>query len=581
MKIDKIIAKDFRNLDGEIILPSRISLIVGENNAGKSNLIDALRLLTYPHAGVQFSRWVRPEDFRHDAAGNRVVDTFSLEAVLSDLSSTEMSRMVTCLAPSEGKSHARLQMKAHVNPAGRILIEWFGGDSRQAGVEQYAKEALSHTYLPPLRDATAELRPGRANLLVQLIGALAPANTTERQEIEKAAEQANATLSDVKAVKKARTDVQQQLEQMVGPAFAQKTDLAFADARFDRVIGSIRALAGDDVPLELAENGLGLNNLLYMASLLAAIEGEAQDGLHVLLIEEPEAHLHPQLQDLLMRFLETRAGGHTQVVVTTHSPNFSSAAGVEKITVLVRGEDRQIQARVPAAFGMSKRTTDHLARFLDVTKAGILYARGVILVEGIAEQLLMPTLAKQIGVSLVESGITVVNVGGLSFGPFADLFDGEKLPVRCALVSDGDPIQNEESEEEGAEDNGASEVDQDLSISATATSLKTRQNDVMKVFLSERTFEWDLAHAGNWETLIAALSMIKPRVAASLKRDHASSDVSEQADAILGAVKEIKGRFAQAVARVVEEQKLPFTPPSYLADAIRWAARANPETKAE
>ena len=140
--------------------------------------------------------------------------------------------------------------------------------------------------------------------------------------------------------------------------------------------------------------------------LACALADAPDDGvLRVLLVEEPEAHLHPQLQDLLMRFLEEEAEGSTQVIVTSHSPGFASSARVERLTVIARpsGAARPV-ARVPRDFGLSAKQLGHLRRFLDVTKASLFFARAVILVEGVSEQLLLPAVARRLEISLPENG---------------------------------------------------------------------------------------------------------------------------------------------------------------------------------
>jgi putative ATP-dependent endonuclease of the OLD family len=563
-----LVADGFRNLEGRIGLSNSLAILIGENNSGKSNVIDALRLLFHPEAGPTARRWVRPDDFRHDGHGEKVTDTFTLEAELADLGPSDKARMVTCLAPSLGPDAARLRLKATLTTRGQINLEWFGGDSENPDVERWAREAVRWTYLHPLRDAAGDLRPGRGNRLVGLLDVLAPEGHTDRDEIERIAREANAALDGIAAVNRAKSGIRHSLSEMTGGGtFTQKTDLAFADPRFQRITSTLRALAGDVDPLELAENGLGYNNLLYMAVLLAALADSGDALLRLLLVEEPEAHLHPQLQDLLMRYLELQSGERQQVVVTSHSPNLASAARVERCTVLVvRERGSTTSARAPGDFGMPQDDLKHLRRFLDVTKAALLFARGVILVEGVAEQLLIPVLARRLGRPLPRDGVTVVNIGGVAFDPFVGLFAEDRLPYRVAVVSDADPPDSPDPEElEG----GAPE------LSAVAAKLRDRERDALKVCLARKTLEWDLAatSADNWDVLLRGLEAIKPRVAKALRDALGDAGAEQRADRLLEAVRNVKGPFAQQLADLLENGEINFAPPPHLVEAIEWVTR--------
>lgn len=569
MHIATLKLKGFRNLDCEVSFCPGFAILAGENNAGKSNVIDALRLLLHAEAGRREQLYATPSDFAVDEEGNAISETFSVEAVFENMNFLQQNRMVTCVAPELGSGKARLGLRAGLRSGDHVDTEAFGGDRDNIEIEPMAREAVQYTYLPPLRDAAAELSPGYRNRLRLLLQGIVR-EVEDREAIEDLVRQLNLELAKGKSVQQARDAIQGRLDRLSGERYRQQVDLVFSDPLFDRIAGNLRALIGETIPGEMTSGGLGFNNLLFIATVLAGLAEEPEAALHVLLVEEPEAHLHPQLQDLLMRYLEEQGEDRVQVIATTHSPNLASAAGVGRMTVLARSQPgRPTVARALARFGLSEREVLHLGRFLDVTKASLLFARGVLLVEGVAEQILAPELARACGFSLSDRGVSVINVGGLSFAPFAALFGPDKLPYRCSIVTDADPPSD--GDEERADD----------LLSPAAKKLKALANENVDVFLSSKTFEWDLARAGNWGVMIDAIARLKPKAAEKLGQEHGGAPVEQRADQLLKTISHIKGPFAQALLEELIDSDKALVVPGYLEKAIRFAAGPFPEDESE
>jgi putative ATP-dependent endonuclease of OLD family len=192
--------------------------------------------------------------------------------------------------------------------------------------------------------------------------------------------------------------------------------------------------------------GLGYNNILFMATELILLEQEAGQ-FPLLLIEEPEAHLHPQLQMKFLKFIrdEFSAGGdpRLQTILTTHSPNLASKAPLGNLIIIKDG------SAFPLRQGMTGLDPDDYTfheKFLDVTKSNLFFAKAVLIVEGDAENILIPTIARLLGRPLENYGVSVVNVGNTAYARYAKIFlragadrrPQDWIPIKVACLRDLD-----------------------------------------------------------------------------------------------------------------------------------------------
>ena len=243
------------------------------------------------------------------------------------------------------------------------------------------------------------------------------------------------------------------------------------DGSIDEIdmFSSLRLMVEKELNIKLpaTHNGLGYNNLLYISILLAKMQMNrsnyvSQDDQKVfpmLIIEEPEAHLHPSMQFKFLKFLRDNLKANKEVrqcFITTHSTHITSAVELDEIICINQDFNNNINIAYPGKVFDTTNIEDqkskaYVKRFLDATKSDMLFANRVILVEGIAEQLLMNSLAKYINKDLEDYHIAVININGRYFNHFLKLFDyddtddfkSNAINRKIACITDADPTRKD------------------------------------------------------------------------------------------------------------------------------------------
>lgn len=499
MRISQIHIENYRSIKSLEFYPGNYCALIGENNAGKTNILKAINLVlgdSWPS-----ERTFTEDDYNEHNTINDIVIQLYFDEIIEEWRNN--CKCEVAGLELRGKAYKR---RVGTKPAGTLTVDYvcitrsgkpcqypdtpfedgkkFSGRMLPLKVTSTVREKAPFIYVDVMRDYNKQDPSNRWSILRRLFSSINTGLSSEKPNIPFDTPDEHIMITRKQAFERKISEAYNYLRT---PDFVEIESRirnnALEQMGIDAAEGDISIRFDTYDPMNVYKNlqliveqsgisttadmvGAGLQSAIVM-SIFRTYEEIAKEGA-IFAVEEPEVYLHPQKQRYFSNTL-SRLADRNQVFITTHSPVFVKLYEPESICLIRRDRSSGSTTKMCEKDKIIATEKDALKiqNYFDNQRNEMFFAKGVILVEGATEKFVFPYAARKLGIDLDRLGISTVECGGkgnlLTFARVADAF---RIPY--IVVADNDIVDTTEiidmKRRERAESQNTSNLDKNNAI---------------------------------------------------------------------------------------------------------------------